>query len=566
MAVNWGLAQPQGGGFDYLDSLQALGQQATQRQALEQRDYGFQRQKAQDAARPTIAARAQGGDYQGAREQAALSGDFDFATALDGLSDDHVKRLGQEFDTIGALHPQLKQMPLEARAAAAVPILKQAGFSDQELANVDWSDAGLDGAYALSAAGKAAVAARLKAQEGRVVGDGGALVDGTGKVLYENQKAPEWQFDSESGSWLQKPGTGTGVAGMPLAGAPAAVAGGSGPRSVRNNNPGNIIDSPFARSQPGYKGSDGRFAIFDSPDAGAGAQASLLGSYIDRGFNTVEKIINRWAPPSENDTGAYVRSVAKALNVSPGDTLSKASIPALQRIISRVEGGPGGSSAGTPAPAAAAGQPGVINVRAPRQKQGDIPSGYRMAGNRLEPIPGGPADPSTATSRNVQSNRKAEADYRKEFDALPEVKTFKTARQQFNTLRDLGTKKNPTAQDDIALIFSYMKTLDPSSVVREGEFAQAQNAAGVPDNIRNAYNKAISGTRLNPDQRKNMVRTAYRNYVNYRDAYNSAADNYRSYARDNGINPDRVARTYTPDKPAQANQGRMAQFKITKVN
>jgi len=38
--------------------------------------------------------------------------------------------------------------------------------------------------------------------------------------------------------------------------------------------------------------------------------------------------------------------------------------------------------------------------------------------------------------------------------------------------------------------------LDPGSVVRESEFATAQNAAGVPDQVRNMYNKVLSGTRL----------------------------------------------------------------------
>lgn len=545
MPVQWGLAQPQGGGFDYLDSLQAIGNQRAQQQQMEQRQYSFDRTRQQDQSRIGLADRARTGDFAGARQEAALGGDFDFANALGGLDEDKIKRLSVELDAIGQIHPALKALPVEQRAQVGSAALARVGFSPQELANMDWSDAGLDVAYQMSAAGKAALAARLKQQEARVVGDGGALVNGTGEVLYENQKAPEWQFDGESGSWLQKPGTGQNGGQPGYAPQGASPAGGNTPRSVRNNNPGNIIDSPFARSQPGYQGSDGRFAKFADPQSGSGAQAALLGSYIDRGFNTVEKIINRWAPPSENDTGAYVRSVAKALNVNPGDTLSKSSIPALQRIISRVEGGPGGSSAGQPAA-----QPGVVNVRPPRAKSENAPSGYRFNGDKLEPIPGGPADPATATSRNVQSNRKAEADYRKEFDQLPEVKTFKVARQQFNTLRDLGTKKNPTPQDDIAMIFTYMKTLDPGSVVREGEFATAQNAAGIDDTIRNQYNKVLNGTRLNAQQRQNMVRTGYSNYKNFRQAYNQQAENFRGYARDNGISPDRVARTYTPDAPA----------------
>ena len=58
-----------------------------------------------------------------------------------------------------------------------------------------------------------------------------------------------------------------------------------------------------------------------------------------------------------------------------------------------------------------------------------------------------------------------------------------------------------SAAGDLSLIFAYMKMLDPTSVVRETEFANAQNAAGIPDQVRNMWNKALSGERLNPDQR-----------------------------------------------------------------
>jgi hypothetical protein len=63
---------------------------------------------------------------------------------------------------------------------------------------------------------------------------------------------------------------------------------------------------------------------------------------------------------------------------------------------------------------------------------------------------------------------------------------------------------------DIALIYSYMKMLDPGSVVREGEFATAQNSAGIPTAISNLYNKAISGQRLTPGQRKTFLGQANR--------------------------------------------------------
>lgn len=64
------------------------------------------------------------------------------------------------------------------------------------------------------------------------------------------------------------------------------------------------------------------------------------------------------------------------------------------------------------------------------------------------------------------------------------------------------------AVGDLSLIFGYMKMLDPGSVVREGEFANAQNAAGVPERILNAYNRAMKGERLTSGQRASFLSQA----------------------------------------------------------
>lgn len=47
-------------------------------------------------------------------------------------------------------------------------------------------------------------------------------------------------------------------------------------RGERNNNPGNLVDGRFTRSQPGYVGSDGHFARFRSMADGEQAQVNLL--------------------------------------------------------------------------------------------------------------------------------------------------------------------------------------------------------------------------------------------------------------------------------------------------
>ena len=91
------------------------------------------------------------------------------------------------------------------------------------------------------------------------------------------------------------------------------------PRGLRNNNPGNIEDGPFAKSLPGYAGTDARFAKFASIDDGVNAQSNLLAKYGQRGINTVSGVVNRWAPPAENGdaTNNYAGFVAKKLGVAP---------------------------------------------------------------------------------------------------------------------------------------------------------------------------------------------------------------------------------------------------------
>ena len=51
----------------------------------------------------------------------------------------------------------------------------------------------------------------------------------------------------------------------------------------------------------------------------------------------------------------------------------------------------------------------------------------------------------------------------------------------------------PSPASDMALIFGFMKLLDPTSTVREGEYATVQNATGIPGRVTNAYNNAIDG-------------------------------------------------------------------------
>lgn len=91
---------------------------------------------------------------------------------------------------------------------------------------------------------------------------------------------------------------------------------GKQPINERNNNPGNIIDSPFAREM-GATGENGGFAVFANKAAGSEAMRELLRRYGKQGRNTPFAIASKWAPKGHgnNDPEAYAKHIARRLGV-----------------------------------------------------------------------------------------------------------------------------------------------------------------------------------------------------------------------------------------------------------
>ena len=96
---------------------------------------------------------------------------------------------------------------------------------------------------------------------------------------------------------------------------------------------------------------------------------------------------------------------------------------------------------------------------------------------------------------------------RKERQVDATTKDTRAIQASFGKIQDAAKGKS-SAAGDLSLIFNLMKMFDPGSTVREGEFATAQNSAGVPDRVRNLFNNLIRGERLNPAQRKDFAGTA----------------------------------------------------------
>jgi hypothetical protein len=281
-------------------------------------------------------------DFGAAKTTAAAAGDPALLnTATTAEQADRTARTAWMAHAADALlqikDPARRQAALESQIK---PTLKAMGLSDDQLASIgaqSLTDEGLQTFKAtLGQMGKLDI---QKLDDGSIVGidqaggvkilhQGAAkgVVVGknvinpvTGEVIYEGPNLEKLGADET----LVDAGGGSGAAA---------------PRNERNHNPGNIEDGTFAQSLPGYAGTDGRFAKFDSPEAGAKAQVALLGSYGKRGINTVSGIINRWAPPSDNNpTDDYVKFVADKVGVKPDQKLDMTDTGTLSDIASAIK-------------------------------------------------------------------------------------------------------------------------------------------------------------------------------------------------------------------------------------
>ncbi|HHS3623427.1 TPA: structural protein [Proteus mirabilis] len=93
-------------------------------------------------------------------------------------------------------------------------------------------------------------------------------------------------------------------------------------RGERNNNPGNIRHGSKWQGLSAQQ-TDPSFCQFVSPEYGIRAIYVLMRTYEKKyGLCSIREIINRYAPPKENNTEGYIQRVAKELNVSTEDCVS----------------------------------------------------------------------------------------------------------------------------------------------------------------------------------------------------------------------------------------------------
>ena len=124
------------------------------------------------------------------------------------------------------------------------------------------------------------------------------------------------------------------------------------PRGIRNHNPGNIRHTPGTRWQVmAHHQTDPHFIQYTNPRWGIRAIARTLITYQDKRqaadgspIDSVRDIIQRWAPPNENNTHAYIHNIARAIGLHPDDHLDVYHHTTMRNLVTHIirhENGPG---------------------------------------------------------------------------------------------------------------------------------------------------------------------------------------------------------------------------------
>ena len=214
-------------------------------------------------------------------------------------------------------------------------------------------------------------------------GDGAIYDKRSGDVVRQAPQKPEWQFDAESGSWLQKPGTG---GGGPVSSGPAAGTRGDVSRLINTDAGGGYV--------PSSVNTLGQFVGFGKSLNQRGAKSSSAGTYQINGttmaefapkvfgpewksapFNaqTQDRVgasIFNWAK-QQRDPAAALRGRWVSLDPKTAERLIQGDWQQARGTIAQKEtgGAPGASAAsGSSASGVPLTQPGVVNVRAPKGK------------------------------------------------------------------------------------------------------------------------------------------------------------------------------------------------------
>ena len=140
------------------------------------------------------------------------------------------------------------------------------------------------------------------------------------------------------------------------------------------------------------------------------------------------------------------------------------------------------------------------------------------------------------------STKQVEREMTRAKDFRAASKDFDAANLNYGRIVANATAPNPTGATDIAMIFNFMKMLDPTSVVRGSEYEAAAGAGSLLRSLGVQYNRLFNNEdeKLAPEVRRAFLQTAAETFEPYIDAQELVEDDFRTEAKSQGLRSDRV--------------------------
>jgi hypothetical protein len=158
-----------------------------------------------------------------------------------------------------------------------------------------------------------------------------------------------------------------------------------------------------------------------------------------------------------------------------------------------------------------------------------------------------PANPGapvyTAPADTAADNKDTfgfEKDLWQQYANADPVKTYETVKDAYG--RVIQSAQEQSGAGDMALIYGYMRMLDPGSVVRESEFAMAAQAGDYGEQIQGFVTQIMNGQRLPESQRQEFLRSATELYKEQAASLESFNEQFQPRLEGWGVEPDRVIR------------------------
>ncbi len=164
---------------------------------------------------------------------------------------------------------------------------------------------------------------------------------------------------------------------------------------------------------------------------------------------------------------------------------------------------------------------------------------------------------------NISNGFKNETELRKEFEGLPEIKNYKQAYPAFAAIKDAATRNTPQA--DINIVYSLAKLYDPTSVVREGEYATVANSPNIPEKVKGYAQYLAGGGKLSPETKKQILAEAESRVGTYRTEADKARSTYENIAKGRDMNLSSVLQA-TGDAPAGGVTAKATSTGVRKYN